>query len=213
MTTWAIVPVKPFHEGKSRLGDVLTDSERYKLNISCLNKTLTTLTKAASIETILVISRDAEALEIAAQNGARTLMENGSQGLNQALYQANNTLDKTHDRVLVIPTDLPLMEVEDVRQIIELGCKPPVVVVVADRKNKGTNGLFVNPVGCIRYRFGKNSSKKHVFEAQKRDIKAIVADIPGMRLDLDLEEDLEYLKSVDFSLPIPVYNSMEETIR
>lgn len=213
MTTWAVVPVKPFNEGKSRLSSVLSESERCQLNVKCLCKTLDVLSGVNSIEKILVISRDPGALKIAAQAGAQTLVEAGDQGLNQALYQANNTLNKTCDRILIIPTDLPLLAGEDVKNILELGVTPPVVVIVADRRNKGTNALLVNPVGSIRYRFGENSSKKHRTEAQKRGIKAIITDIPGMRLDLDLVEDLEYIKSNGYTLPIRAYNPMEEIVR
>lgn len=213
MTTWALIPVKPFSEGKSRLGGILTESERYQLNVKSLCKTLNILSGVKTIEKMLVISKDPEALKIADQAKVQALVEEGSRGLNQALYQANNTLDKTCDRILVIPTDLPLLAEEDVHRVLELGTKPPVVVIVADRRNKGTNALLVNPVGCIRYRFGENSARKHLAEAQKRGIKAILTDIPGISLDLDLVEDLEYIKSNGYSLPIRAYNPMEETVR
>jgi len=213
MTTWAVVPVKPFIEGKSRLAGILKESERYQLNVNCLSKTLNVLSGLKTIDKMLVVSRDGEALKIAIQAGARALLENGNQGLNQALYQVNNTLDKSCDRVLIIPTDLPLLVMEDIQKILELGATPPVVVVVADRRNNGTNALLVYPAGCIRYRFGKYSSKKHLAEAQKRGIKAISANIPDMRLDLDLVEDLEYIKSNGYSWPIPANNPMEETVR
>jgi 2-phospho-L-lactate guanylyltransferase len=213
MTTWALIPVKPFSEGKSRLSSILSDSERYQLNVKCLCKTLDVLSGVKTIEKMLVVSRDPAALKIAGQAGALTLVEEGNRGLNQALYQANNTLDKTCDRILVIPTDLPLLAGEDIQKILAMGANPPVVVIMADRRYKGTNALLVNPVGCIRYRFGENSSKKHLAEAQKRNIKVILTDIPGISLDLDLVEDLEYIKSNGYSLPIRVYNPMEETVR
>jgi 2-phospho-L-lactate/phosphoenolpyruvate guanylyltransferase len=213
MTTWAVIPVKPFNEGKSRLRGVMSDNERYQLNVRSFCNTLEVISGVNTVDRMLVISRDPEALKIAGQAGARTLTENGNRGLNQALYQANNTLDKNNDRILVLPTDLLFLTGEDVLKIIELGEKPPVVVIVADRRNKGTNALLVYPVGSIRYRFGENSSKKHMAEAQKRGIQTILTDIPGMRLDLDLVEDLEYVKSMGYSIPIRAFNPMEETVR
>jgi 2-phospho-L-lactate guanylyltransferase len=212
MTTWAIVPVKPFCEGKSRLSGVLTGTERYQLNLQCLKSTINILIDVKEIDQIIVISRDNEVLEIAKIMGASVLLEDGNNGLNKALYQANNTLDKTNDRVLVIPTDLPLISMKDIKQVLDLGSHAPVVVVVPDRRNKGTNALLVYPAGCIRYRFGENSAKKHAAEAQKRGIHTKVVDIPGIGLDLDLAEDLEFLKSTGFSLPLKAFNSMEGTI-
>jgi len=163
------------------------------------------------IDEIIVISRDDNVLEIARSQGAATLVENGH-GLNQALYQVNNTLDKACDRVLVIPTDLPLLAGEDIQKVMELGQHQPVVVIIPDRCHNGTNALLVNPVGSIRYRFGSHSARKHAAEAAKRNIPVIIAQIPGIGLDLDQEEDLEILKSTGYILPYQIPNPMEETV-
>jgi 2-phospho-L-lactate guanylyltransferase len=211
MKTLAIVPVKPFHEGKSRLMGVLTDEERYQLNLHCLKRTINILADLEDIDEIIVISRDPEALENARNLGARSLVENNN-GLNRALYQVNNTLDKTCDRILVVPTDLPLLSGQDIQKVMNLGQVKPAVVIVPDRRQKGTNALLVNPVGCIRYRFGSCSAKKHTTEAQKRDIPVIITQIPGISLDLDQEEDLELLKSTGYILPSQIPNPMEETV-
>jgi 2-phospho-L-lactate guanylyltransferase len=211
MKTLAIVPVKPFHEGKSRLNGVLTNDERYQLNLHSLKRTISILSDLEDIDEIIVISRDPEALEIARKLGTISILEN-NQGLNRALYQVNNTLDKSCDRVLVIPTDLPLVSGEDIQKVINLGQTQPVVVIVPDRRQKGTNALLVNPVGSIRYRFGSCSAKKHSAEAQKRDIPVIITQIPGISLDLDQEEDLECLRSTGYILPAQISNPMEETV-
>jgi 2-phospho-L-lactate/phosphoenolpyruvate guanylyltransferase len=211
MTTLAIVPVKPFHEGKSRLDGVLTDIERYHLNAQLLRKTIGVLSNIKAIERIIVISRDPEVLEMSRDLRAFPLPEVG-EGLNQALYQVNNTLDKVSDRVLVIPTDLPLLSEEDVIKVMDKGKVKPVVVVVPDRHQKGTNALLVNPVGSIRYRFGSNSAKKHATEAQKRNINTIIMNIPGISFDLDLIEDWALLKSTGYLIPVQIPDPMEETV-
>jgi 2-phospho-L-lactate guanylyltransferase len=212
MTTLAIVPVKPFSEGKSRLDGVLTDFERYQLNEQLFKNTITVLSCVQQFERIIAISRDPVVLKLAREMGAATQLEAG-RGLNQALYQVNNTLDKRMDGALVIPTDLPMLSEEDVNTILDMGKEKPVVVVVPDRHQRGTNALFVNPVGCIPYRFGSNSAKKHVAEGQKRGIRTIITQIAGMNIDLDLEEDLDLLKAKGYFPNIQVLNSMEETVR
>jgi 2-phospho-L-lactate guanylyltransferase len=211
MKTLAIIPVKPFREGKSRLSGVMTDTERYQLNVHSLRQTIHVIKNVEDIDGTIIISRDPEVLETARSLSLKTIMEIG-QGLNRALYQVNNTLNKDCDRVMVIPTDLPLLSREDIQKVLDLGCEKPVVVIVPDRHHRGTNALLVNPVGCIRYRFGINSAKKHAFEAQKRDIPTIITDIPGISIDLDMEEDLELLKSSGYQLPVQMPNPMEETI-
>jgi 2-phospho-L-lactate guanylyltransferase len=212
MTTWAIIPVKPFQEGKSRLKGILSDSERSHLNEFCLVKTLNLLKSIRSIDRILVISRDENALLIAKMNEAEVLYETGKGGLNKALYQATNMLDKAVDRAIIIPTDLPLMTEQDIEEILALGKNPAVVVVVPDRRKNGTNVLLVNPAGCIRYRYGEKSSQKHMEEAQKRGIKVIQKYQENLSVDLDELNDLDHLKSRGYIIPILANKTIKETI-
>jgi 2-phospho-L-lactate guanylyltransferase len=212
MTTWAVIPVKPLNVGKSRLGGILSDIERVQLNEFMLHNTIYVLKKVKAIENVLIVSRDKQVLEIARQAGAIALLENENSSLNKALYQATNTLNKYIDRIIVIPTDLPLITAEDVDKLLEQGCKPPVVVVVPDRNNNGTNALLVYPAGSIRYRFGQHSSAKHVEEAHKRGIRVILSNILAMGLDLDVPEDLELIKSRGYIIPIQPIKSVEEKV-
>jgi len=212
MTTWAIVPVKPFQTGKSRLGGILSDDDRMQLNIYLLRHTLSILNKVDALDKILVISKDEQVLEIARQEGAAVIFETGKGGLNRALYQATNTLNKSEDRIVVIPTDLPLMTPDDVEQILALGSIPPVVVVVPDRCRNGTNALLVYPAGSIRYRYGQGSYGKHVEEARKRGINVIVPELPDLNLDLDVPEDLDLLKSRGYIIPIQSIKPVEEKV-
>lgn len=212
MTTWAIVPVKSFQTGKSRLGGILSDDERRQLNEYLLKRTLSVLMAVNGLEKILVISKDEMALEKARLVGASTLLETGEGGLNRALYQATNTLDKSMDRLLVIPTDLLLMTSDDVEQLLELGSNPPVVVVAPDRYENGTNALLVHPAGNIRYRYGQGSSKKHIEEAHKRGINVIIPVLPDLTFDLDMPEDLNILNSIGYIIPIQSINPVEEKV-
>ncbi|MGA9397953.1 MAG: 2-phospho-L-lactate guanylyltransferase [Anaerolineaceae bacterium] len=212
MTTWAIVPAKPFQTGKSRLGGILSDGDRLQLNTYLLRHTLSILRKVNAIDKILVISKDEQVLMIARQEGTDVLLETGKGGLNRALYQANNTLNKSEDRIVVIPTDLPLMTPDDIEQLLAMGSHPPVVVVVPDRCHNGTNALLVNPAGSIRYRYGQGSFNKHVEEARKRGINVIVPVLPDLTLDLDVPEDLDLLKSIGYIIPILSIKPVEEKV-
>jgi 2-phospho-L-lactate guanylyltransferase len=75
MTTWAIVPVKPLRQSKSRLGSVLGAEERLALSREMLNRVLEALAGVPEIERTLLVSRDSEAMALARQHGARTLSE------------------------------------------------------------------------------------------------------------------------------------------
>jgi 2-phospho-L-lactate guanylyltransferase len=192
MTLWAIVPVKPLRRGKSRLADVLTHEERTDLNRHLLENTLDTLNGIPEIEHVLVVSRDSEALAMARDLGARTVLENGHSDLNIALARAT-VVAKTYATraILILPVDLPLITVEDVQVMLDKVKDPPVVVVAPDRCRNGTNALLVCPAGLIEYQYGDGSFERHCTLAREAGARLEVCELPSIALDLDNPEDLE----------------------
>lgn len=191
MTFWAIVPVKPLRRGKSRLAGILSEDERKVLNQYLLANTLDVLRPMRNIEHILVVSRDQQALSIAREHGARTVLEHGIPHLNLALTRA--TLVAKHHAargVLVLPADLPLLTKEDVLLMLEKVKSPPVVVIAPDRHQKGTNGLLVYPAGMIPYEFGPGSFERHCDRARQAGARLEICSLESLALDLDLPEDL-----------------------
>ncbi len=192
MTLWAIVPVKPFRWGKSRLAGVLSQEERTDLNSQLLTHTLETLKAIPEIEHVLVISRDPAALSLARSHGARTVQEKGAPELNVALARATIVArNYSTSGVLIVPADLPLLTPEDVRAMLELAKDPPVVVLAPDRHNQGTNALLVCPVGLIEYDFGPGSFQRHCERARQAGARLEICELPSIALDMDLPEDLE----------------------
>lgn len=191
MTFWAIVPVKPLRRGKSRLAGILSEDERKVLNQYLLANTLDVLRPMRNIEHILVVSRDQQALSIAREHGARTVLEHGIPHLNLALTRA--TLVAKHHAargVLVLPADLPLLTKEDALLMLEKAKSPPVVVIAPDRHQKGTNGLLVYPAGMIPYEFGPGSFERHCDRARQAGARLEICSLESLALDLDLPEDL-----------------------
>jgi 2-phospho-L-lactate guanylyltransferase len=202
MTLWAIVPVKPLRTAKSRLSTVLTRDEREILSQRMLINTLDLLRGVKGIERTLVVSRDSKALSIARQHGARTVAEHGAPELNNALIRAT-VVAQQYDisGVLIIPADLPLLTMGDVEKLICSAKDPPVVVIAPDRHGSGTNALLSSPPGLIEYDFGVDSFERHVARAKAAGVRFVVCEIPSIGLDVDLPEDLEYLREafdVDF---------------
>lgn len=155
MTLWAIIPVKPLRRGKSRLSGVLSLEARTALNHYLLSNTLETLASVPEIEHSLVVSRDPEALTIAREYGARTVQEQGSPQLNIALTRATMVaLSYSVQGVLIVPADLPLLSVDDIREVVRRAEGAPVVVITPDRHHQGTNALLISPPGLIKYEFG-----------------------------------------------------------
>src|SRR4030043_689352 len=192
MTLWAIIPVKPLRRGKSRLSGVLSPEARTALNHYLLSNTLWTLASVPEIEYSLVVSRDPEALTIAREYGARTVQEQGSPQLNIALTRATIVaISHSVQAVIIVPADLPLITVDDIREVIKRAVDPPVVVITPDRRQQGTNALPVAPPGLIKYEYGPGSFQRHCIQAEKAGARLEICERGSVALDIDLPEDLE----------------------
>jgi 2-phospho-L-lactate/phosphoenolpyruvate guanylyltransferase len=200
MSLWAIVPVKPLKRGKSRLAGILTEEERTQLNQDLLEKTLKTLSEIKELDQVLVVSRDAHALTIARNYGARTVQEDGQPHLNTALARATVVAQLHATRgILVLPADLPLLTPEDVLVLIDRAIQAPVVVIAPDRHRKGTNALLMVPPGLIEYDFGDGSFERHCERARQAGARLEIVELPSLALDLDLPEDLEMVRKLETS--------------
>jgi 2-phospho-L-lactate guanylyltransferase len=198
MSLWAIVPVKPLRRGKSRLAGVLSEEERTQLNHSMLANTLKVLSQVPELDHTLVISRDPAALALARDYGAKTLQEDGSPQLNTALRRATAVAQAyANEGILILPADLPLLKTEDIQLLISQAGRPPVVVIGPDRRGTGTNALLVSPAGVIDYSFGPGSFQRHCDRATKFCVRLEVCNLPSIALDLDIPEDLEYLRQME----------------
>lgn len=209
MTIWAIVPVKPLRRAKSRLAGVLSKEARAELSERMLANTLDVLAQVPGVERTLVVSRDPQALALARDHGARTVMEHGSPELNRALVRATLVARGYGvSGVLILPADLPLVQRHDIERLIALAADPPVVVVAPDRHGTGTNALLSSPPSLIEYDFGPNSFSHHKERAQQAGARLEICQLASLQLDVDMPEDLAMLRSND---PNPAMPDAEET--
>ena len=194
MSLCAIIPIKPLRQGKSRLSSVLTDDKREELNEFLLISTLDCIRAISEINNIFVISHDPYALSIARDHGANTVFENRHTNINKALRKATAAAKAFNStRSLIIPSDLPLLTPDDIFSILELIGDPPEMIIVPDRKSRGTNAMFIDPIGAIKYNFGDWSFKKHIEQAERKRIQCKKFVCDNLSFDLDLPEDWEYI--------------------
>lgn len=198
MNIWAIVPVKPFNRSKSRLAPVLTGKQRETLSRQMLEQTLRTLTQVEEISGVLVVSRDTAALSLARRYKAQTVQESGNPELNDALTRATQVVVATWNArgILVLASDIPLMSVQDIREMVALAKIPPSVVIASDRRRNGTNALLIRPPGLIPYQFGENSFERHLTLAREIGIVAQVYESPTIALDVDVPADLDLYREI-----------------
>ena len=190
MSIWAIIPVKPFLQSKSRLASILSPEERAGLSRTFLSHTLSVLTAVPAVVRTVVISRDSTALALANEHRALTLTEIGQPSLNAALERATQSaLTSGANAVLVLPADLPHLSPDDVRQLIGEPGVDPVVIIAPDRHETGTNALFVRPPGLISYAFGAHSFQRHQALAIRAGARVRIRRLPNAALDVDVPDD------------------------
>ena len=197
MATWAVVPVKHFKVGKSRLATVLSDRARAGLSVRLLKRTMDLLARSAVIHHTLVISCDDSALQLAREQGAFTVNDSSLADLNGALQKATHVaVSLGATSLLVLPSDLPLLEENDLEVLAGVNGSEPCVVLAPDRHGTGTNALFVCPPGLLRYQFGAGSLAAHQQQARSQGAKVSIHQLPRVEFDVDEPADLHRLQSI-----------------
>jgi 2-phospho-L-lactate/phosphoenolpyruvate guanylyltransferase len=190
MSVWVLIPVKPIARAKSRLASVLDADQRTHLAEAMLRHTLEIVTPLSAVTGVLVISRDSRALALAREMRAHTVQESGAPELNNALMRATQVLGGWRaGAVLVLPADIPLMNADDITQVIRLGQSPDTVVITPDAHHDGTNALLVRPPGLFSYAYGKNSFERHQQLARLAGATVHVYEAERLMLDLDTPDD------------------------
>ncbi len=213
MTTWVVIPVKPLRLAKSRLAKILTPDERQHLAEAMLRHVLKTVNEVPQVAGTLVISRDNRALAIAREYKVRTVQESGTPELNNALLRATKIIESWRsDSILILPADLPLINREDISNIITIGKRSfPSVVIATDSVRDGTNALFVRPPGCINYAYGPGSFQRHTNFAREVDANVEHYQSERLQFDIDVPEDLHrYYQLIQTTPPDSIWRPPSE---
>lgn len=196
MSLWAIIPVKPLKNAKSRLAPVLAPDQRFQLAQAMFRHVLSVTTTIQQVTSVLVVSRDTKALAIAREMGAKTLQEGAMSNLNPALLRATMVVKSWRaDSVLVLPADLPFINAEDLRDMIQLASDRSVVIAT-DRNRDGTNALLVRPPGAIEYDYGGGSFERHIRMARAAGLQIREFQSDRLTLDIDVPDDLREYQAI-----------------
>jgi len=189
---FTIIPAKPLNQSKTRLAAVLPLNERVELSRHLLQRTLRL---ARQVGQVVVVSRDAAVRRLAKQAGAWALVEAG-EDLNKALQQASDWVAvQGGQAILILPGDLPLLQLSDLTEIVEAGQSNPSIVIAPSQRLDGTNALFLRPPGLIPFAFGSGSFERHQQAARAIGIEPVIYRSLTVALDLDLPEDLTTLQN------------------
>jgi 2-phospho-L-lactate/phosphoenolpyruvate guanylyltransferase len=192
LKVFAIVPVKNFESGKSRLASLLTVEERVKLSELFLDYTLNTLTNTSAISNVVVVSSDKRAEGIAKIHNVKFLQEKKNQGVNAAVALADVYISEyAVDATIVIPQDLPLLLPEDIERICTSAQEhEKCLVICPSLRFDGSNALLRRPPLLISTHYDNDSYNVHIKKAKASD--AIIKIIKTKRImtDIDTVEDV-----------------------
>jgi len=176
-----------------RLTPVLGPEARAALLRHAAARVVKAAVDSGEIETILVVSPDAETLAWAAGLGSAVVaapQPHHLRGLNGAIDAGRDwALDQGASAVISLFADLPLIVPDDIRG---LTARPEPVVLGPDRRGEGTNALLLRLAGRgpeFSFAFGEGSLFKHLEEARRLGLDVAVHDVPGIGFDLDTPDD------------------------
>lgn len=182
---YAIIPVTKFKNAKTRLSPFLTENEREKLLKAMLHDVTDALKK--HVDRIIIISRDEDVLSYAESLKVDTIRENENSNLNKALTQAMKYCKGKTRKIMIVPSDVPLIGKTNVKMVIDASKNLDFIIVPS--KGGGTNMIIMKPM-AIRTRYEGFSYEEHLNIAEKKKLNPQVHDSFFMALDVNTTEDL-----------------------
>ena len=188
-----LIPVKSLANAKQRLASVLDQATRTKLAQAMLFDVLETLGTWQSRPAVSVVTSDPFALEVAKRFEFQIIPDKANRSETDAIEMATYFCEsRSVDSTLVIPGDIPLIQVAELQQILEAApTEGSVLVPAAD--GRGTNAAWRRPAGLFPLRFGNDSFKPHLAAARATQKPCVVLQLQGIALDVDNPADLRQL--------------------
>ncbi len=138
-----------------------------------------------------VVSSDPGVLRFATGSGAGAVREARDEGVNAAVLAGTRAVGRP-DRVLVLPSDLPLLRASEVKRVLRLSRFVEVVVAPSASLN-GTNALvFPTSVG-FPLSYDDDSFWNHLRACGRKLLSVGIPSARGLSFDLDSPDDLRAL--------------------
>jgi len=189
---WAIVPLKYFADAKSRLADVLSQTERQLLVRTMAHDVLRALADCPSLSGILINSRESEVAALAEQFKTDVFVEPDGSTLSESVTLASDWLQRERGATgtLIVHADIPLARGVDFEQLLN---GHEEFSLVPDDEGLGTNCIAATPPNPIDYRYDGKSFEPHMAAARAKGLTPRVCEIERLQLDIDTAEDVAKL--------------------
>lgn len=186
----ALVPAKPLPFAKSRLAPLLADADRAAVAEAMLGDVLTALRATTRIDRVLVVTADARLAARAESAGAAVVDEGTPRGLNAAVVLGTSAAVMAGaTSVLVVLSDVPLVQADDVDAFLARAPRPGVALVPS-MEGTGTNAMLRTPSAVIPPCFGGRSLERHVSAADRQRLACTIWRNARLAFDVDVPEDL-----------------------
>jgi 2-phospho-L-lactate/phosphoenolpyruvate guanylyltransferase len=195
-----LLPIKDLRNAKQRLTAVLTPGERFGLAQAMLADTIRAVGGVQRADKIFVVTNYEPAMEIAAKNSWDVLREEQQISESASVdYASRLCAERGVTALLRLPLDLPLVQANDIDDLLATECAAPAAVMVPSRDGTGTNAILRTPPRLFPSHFGPNSFAKHRSEAEQAGASIIVRRNERLEMDVDDESDLRALLRHDLT--------------
>lgn len=193
---WALVPIKPQGQVKSRLASQLSKRLLARLFQSMLEDVLQALKACPQVDRVMLLSSRHRAGKIAEAWQVELLEDTSGDGLNADLTRSVAWLMKQGAKtLLILPGDLPLITAQDIAAMIA-GHRSPGLTLTPDSAHQGTNGMLISPLDLIPFCYGENSLNRHTEAARAAGIEPRIVGNQNIGLDIDEPVDLARLRQM-----------------
>lgn len=186
-----LIPQKALDRAKTRLRSVLSREARLELTWRLLRQTLEVCREVPGAA--LALSGAEELRPLAEEFGAELFL-GGEAGMRRDICDAAAVIGEAGQALLVVSSDLPLLNVPDLDRVLASWRSGTEVVIVPDRRRRATNVIMVDRPETFPFSFGGalgcGSLDAHLTQALGTELSVEVLDLPALTLDLDLPVDL-----------------------
>lgn len=190
-----LIPVKNLTNAKQRLASVLDQSDRTKLAHAMLWDVFSTIAQWKNRPEVGIVTSDDYAQTLADEFNFEIIPDTSNVSETDAIEKATRVCEERGIKsTLVIPGDIPLIQVSEFEQIAA-SAPPEGSVLVPASDGRGTNAALRTPADIFPLRFGNDSFRPHFVAAQATGKPCIVLSLEGIALDVDNPEDLQQLAS------------------
>ncbi|HEX7476817.1 MAG TPA: 2-phospho-L-lactate guanylyltransferase [Polyangiales bacterium] len=191
---WAVVPMKSFARGKSRLQAALDDASRAALAREMFAHVLSVVRATPELSGVLVVSDGDDVAALSTQLGAHVLRDPPDRPTTLARV-VDSALAQLQSRgaagALVLMGDLPRIEVADVQQLLA-ALRDSDVVLAPDRSGQCTNALGLQLAHVHPTSFGQpDSFAQHQRRASELGLRVSVIHNVRIGFDVDTRAELE----------------------